>query len=192
MYILNDFLAICEKPWYLTTHGTQTDHSSAYQSDKHYSSENDETIASIFLTIAATKGDAQAIIQTDEKLNMPNVLTYSQLYNQVQMLAHRLVVDYEVKVGDVICQCMERGFDMVIGLLATFMVGGVYCPLNPTDPEERISTLIEITHTRLVLLHSSTEHVLQHVNKPIDKLTFNHKDCKSTCIYFTDNKVKIF
>lgn len=175
-------MAICEKPYYLTTLENPIQHSSTYQSDVHYSGEKDETIVSIFLTTAAAKGDAWAIIQMDEKSNTPKVLTYSQLVNQVRMLAHRLVVDYEIKVGDVVCQCMERSFDMVIGLLAILMAGGVYCPLNPTDPEERISTLIESTHTQLVLLHSSTEHVLQHVNKSIGKLVFNEKDCKSTYI----------
>lgn len=183
MHIPNDSLTICEKSCCLTTHGTEPENSSTYQSEKNYSGNNDETIASIFLTIAAANGDAQAIVQMNEKSNIPNVLTYSQLCNQVKMLAHRLVIDYEIKVGDVVCQCMERSFDMVIGLLAILMAGGVYCPLNPTDPEERISTLIESTHTRLILLHSSTEHVLQHFNKSIDKLIFIQKDCKLT--YFS-------
>lgn len=167
MYTVNNLLAICEKPC---------------RSDEHYSGGNNETIASIFLTIAAAKGNAQAIVQMDEKLDMPNVITYSQLHNQVQILAHRLIVDYEVKVGDVVCQCMERSFDMVIGLLAIFVAGGVYCPLNPTDPEERISTLIESTNARLVILHGSTEDVVQHINKPIKKLIFNYKDGKSAYI----------
>ena len=36
------------------------------------------------------------------------------------------------------------------------MSGGVYCPLSPRDPAQRLSSLIQQTRTRLVLVHSST------------------------------------
>lgn len=35
-------------------------------------------------------------------------------------------------------------------------VGGVYCPLNPTDPQERLVSILEQTHGQYVLVHEKT------------------------------------
>jgi len=37
------------------------------------------------------------------------------------------------------------------------IIGAVYCPLSPRDPEQRLQTLIQQTQTRLVLVHSLTQ-----------------------------------
>ena len=44
--------------------------------------------------------------------------------------------------------------------MAIEMSGGVYCPLSPRDPHHRLSTLIQQTQARLVLVHSSTRSLL--------------------------------
>jgi non-ribosomal peptide synthetase component F len=41
--------------------------------------------------------------------------------------------------------------------MAIEMVGGVYCPLSPRDPQHRLHTLIQQTHSRLVLVHYFTK-----------------------------------
>jgi non-ribosomal peptide synthetase component F len=41
-------------------------------------------------------------------------------------------------------------------MLAIEVVGGVYCPLSPRDPEHRLDSLLEQTHGRLVLIHHLT------------------------------------
>ncbi|UJR18784.1 hypothetical protein I4U23_005690 [Adineta vaga] len=42
---------------------------------------------------------------------------------------------------------------MVIGMMAIEMVGGVYCPLSPRDPQHRLHALLQQTQARLVLVH---------------------------------------
>ncbi len=37
------------------------------------------------------------------------------------------------------------------------MVGGVYCPLSPRDPQHRLNALVEQTQSRLVLVHHLTK-----------------------------------
>jgi N-(5-amino-5-carboxypentanoyl)-L-cysteinyl-D-valine synthase len=37
------------------------------------------------------------------------------------------------------------------------LAGGVYCPLSPKDPEQRLQTLIEQTQSRFVFVHSLTQ-----------------------------------
>jgi fengycin family lipopeptide synthetase D len=42
-------------------------------------------------------------------------------------------------------------------MMSIEMIGGVYCPLSPHDPEHRLHSLVEQTQSRLVLVHSSTK-----------------------------------
>jgi non-ribosomal peptide synthetase component F len=44
----------------------------------------------------------------------------------------------------------------VIGVLAIEMIGGVYCPFSPRDPEYRLYALMQQTHSRIVLVHFFT------------------------------------
>jgi fengycin family lipopeptide synthetase D len=41
--------------------------------------------------------------------------------------------------------------------MAIEMVGGVYCPLSPRDPQHRLHALIQQTQSRLVLVHWLTK-----------------------------------
>lgn len=41
--------------------------------------------------------------------------------------------------------------------MAIVMAGGVYCPLSPRDPEQRLYALIEQTKSRCVLMHYLTK-----------------------------------
>ena len=41
--------------------------------------------------------------------------------------------------------------------MAIEMVGGVYCPLSPRDPQHRLYALLQQTQSRLVLVHCLTK-----------------------------------
>ena len=42
-------------------------------------------------------------------------------------------------------------------MLTIEMVGGVYCPLSPRDPQHRLQALVQQTQTHLVLVHWLTK-----------------------------------
>jgi non-ribosomal peptide synthetase component F len=44
--------------------------------------------------------------------------------------------------------------------MAIEMIGGVYCPLSPRDPEHRLHSLLQQTQSRLVLVHWLTRDKL--------------------------------
>ena len=81
-------------------------------------------------------------------------LTYGELFSWVNSLACRL--SRIVQPGDVVCQCVERSIEMVVGILAIFMCNTVYCPLSPYDPDLRRRTLLSETHTKVILVHKAT------------------------------------
>ena len=42
-------------------------------------------------------------------------------------------------------------------MMAIEMIGGVYCPLSPRDPQHRLYALLQQTQSRLVLIHHLTK-----------------------------------
>ena len=43
-------------------------------------------------------------------------------------------------------------------MMAIEIVGGVYCPLSPRDPQHRLYALVEQTQCRFVLVHHPTKN----------------------------------
>ncbi|CAF4040975.1 unnamed protein product, partial [Adineta steineri] len=80
-------------------------------------------------------------------------LSYCELLYYVQILSITLLNEYHVVPGEIVCQCVERSLSMVIGIMGIEMVGGVYCPLSPRDPQHRLYALIQQIKSRLVLVH---------------------------------------
>jgi amino acid adenylation domain-containing protein len=78
------------------------------------------------------------------------LVTYQDLNQQANQLAHylqKLGVGPEVLVGI----CVERSFEMVVGLLGILKAGGAYIPLDPTYPKERLAMMLEDTQVPVLL-----------------------------------------
>ena len=77
-------------------------------------------------------------------------LTYAELNARANRLAHHLRslgVGPEARVG----VCVERGPEMMVGLLAVLKAGGAYVPLDPAYPAERLRYMIDDSAPRVVL-----------------------------------------
>ena len=80
-------------------------------------------------------------------------LTYRELNGRANQLAHYLRnrgVGPEMLVGI----CVERSIDMVVGLLGILKAGGVYVPLDPTYPKERLGFILEDTQAGIIVTDS--------------------------------------
>ncbi|CAF0886679.1 unnamed protein product [Adineta steineri] len=110
-------------------------------------------------------------------------LTYTELFYNVQQLSLVLLNKYNVKSGNIICQCVERSLSMVIGILLIIMASGAYCPLSSQDPSQRLQILVKETRSHLFLVHSSTRILFE-----IDIVTLNidtiiNNEANSTSIH---------
>src|SRR5690349_19348965 len=77
-------------------------------------------------------------------------VSYADLNRRVNQLAHYLQamgVGAEVRVGVL----LERSLETVITLLAIFKAGGVYVPLEPDYPDERLRFMVRDAGLELVL-----------------------------------------
>ena len=52
--------------------------------------------------------------------------------------------------------------------MAIEMVGGVYCPLSPRDPQHRLHALVQQTQSHLVLVHWLTADRFNNENISLD------------------------
>ncbi|HJT64970.1 MAG TPA: amino acid adenylation domain-containing protein [Pyrinomonadaceae bacterium] len=77
-------------------------------------------------------------------------VTYADLNRRSNQLAHYLRdlgIGPEAKVGI----CMERGVEMIVGLLAILKAGGAYVPLDPAYPAQRLSFMVQDAQINVLL-----------------------------------------
>jgi amino acid adenylation domain-containing protein len=106
--------------------------------------EANECIHQLFEGQVERTPDAIAVVFEDEQL------TYSELNRRANRIAHHLRalgVRPEVPVGI----CLEPSSEMVVGLLGILKAGGVYLPLDPAYPKERLTFMLETAQAPLVL-----------------------------------------
>lgn len=84
-------------------------------------------------------------------------LTYSELNQKSNRLAHRIREHYyrkhggELPADTLIALYLNKGFSMVIGILAIIKAGGAYVPISPDYPKQRVELILKDTATKLVL-----------------------------------------
>ena len=97
--------------------------------------------------------DAVAVVFEHQRM------TYQELNTRANQLAHHLQtlgVGAEVLVGI----CIERSFEMIVGLLGILKAGGAYVPLDPKYPKERLADLLSDSHMPLLLTQQKLMTVL--------------------------------
>ena len=77
-------------------------------------------------------------------------LSYGELNAQANRLAHHLKA-HGVVTGTLVGVCLERGLDLVVGLLGVLKAGGAYVPLDPEYPAGRLAFMVEDTATPVVV-----------------------------------------
>src|SRR5262249_3265308 len=91
--------------------------------------------------------DAVALVYEDEQLS------YGDLNARANRLAHHL---RGLGVGPeaLVAVCLERGVEMVVGILAALKAGGAYLPLDPSYPPERLAYILEDGAPAVILTHA--------------------------------------
>jgi amino acid adenylation domain-containing protein/non-ribosomal peptide synthase protein (TIGR01720 family) len=77
-------------------------------------------------------------------------LTYQALNTRANRLAHHLR-NQGVKPEVIVGICLERSFDLVVGLLAILKAGGAYLPLDPTYPKARLAFMLADAQASVIL-----------------------------------------
>lgn len=82
-------------------------------------------------------------------------LTYAQLDTTANRFAHQLRA-HGIGPEQVVAVCRPRSADSLIMLLAILKAGGVYLPLDPTTPPQRLAQILATSAPALILTDPST------------------------------------
>ena len=113
----------------------------------------DEVIHQLFERCVERSSEAIAVEQGGRRLS------YGQLNRRANQLA-RYLVSQGVGSDRVIGLCMERGLQMVVGMLGILKAGGAYLPLDPNYPSERLRQMLEDAAPQVVLTERELVGVL--------------------------------
>jgi nonribosomal peptide synthetase DhbF len=103
-----------------------------------------ETLLHMFGAQVLRSPDAVAVASKSQRVS------YSQLHARVHQVARHLIqrgVGSEIIVG----LCVERSIEAIVGMLAIWQAGGVYLPLDMSQPEQRLKLILEDATPLLVL-----------------------------------------
>ncbi|MCZ6671422.1 MAG: amino acid adenylation domain-containing protein, partial [Verrucomicrobia bacterium] len=104
----------------------------------------DHCIHQLFEKQAASNPEAVAVVFEEKDF------TYAELNSRANQLANYLIsqgAGPEILVGI----CMERSLELIVGLLAILKSGGVYLPLDPTYPIERLRFMLKDSAAPILL-----------------------------------------
>jgi D-alanine--poly(phosphoribitol) ligase subunit 1 len=99
--------------------------------------------------------NATAVICEHDKTFGKPSLTYAELADKVDHLAHRLRAA-GAKPNTVIALMVERSFAMSIGILAIVKAGAGYLPLPPENPADRTEYMLQEAGVTILLVHGKT------------------------------------
>ncbi|MFP2933270.1 amino acid adenylation domain-containing protein, partial [Pyxidicoccus sp. 3LG] len=86
-------------------------------------------------------------------------LTYRELDARANRLAHELRA-LGVGPDSRVALCLERSFDLVVGLLGVMKAGGAYVPLDRDYPRERLDFMLQDSGATVLLTHSHLRDAL--------------------------------
>ncbi|MEH2239775.1 non-ribosomal peptide synthetase [Nostoc sp.] len=109
---------------------------------------HDKTLVEIFEQQVAKNPNHLALVFESQSL------TYQQLNQKANQLAHYLIQNHQIKPDTLIGICVERSLEMIIGLLGILKAGGAYVPIDPNYPQERIGFMLEDSGTSVLLTQS--------------------------------------
>ncbi|MBN1080243.1 amino acid adenylation domain-containing protein [Pseudomonas sp. 1079] len=123
------------------------------------------TVQALFEAHARRNPDAIAV-QAGQ-----HALTYRQLNERANQLAFHLR-EHGVQPDSRVALCVERGLDLVVGLLGILKAGGAYVPLDPGYPRERLAYMLTDSQPVALLVQAATREGVGDVSIPL--IDFDH------------------
>ena len=96
-------------------------------------SSGNEVLSGLKILVAVAKADG--VVHESERV------TYAELNARANRLAHRLRA-LGVRPDTRVAICVDRGVEMMVGLLAIMKAGGAYLPLDPAYPAGRLGSML--------------------------------------------------
>ncbi|MCC5669145.1 amino acid adenylation domain-containing protein [Nostoc sp. CHAB 5784] len=110
----------------------------------------DKCVHQLFEAQVERSPDAVAVVFKEAQKHEQSSLTYRELNQHANQLAHYLQ-SLGVKPDMPVGICVERTLEMAIAVLAVLKTGGAYVPIDPAYPKERLAFMLEDTQVSVLL-----------------------------------------
>ncbi|HEY8893712.1 MAG TPA: amino acid adenylation domain-containing protein, partial [Niastella sp.] len=110
-----------------------------------------KTITALFEEQVMRTPEKTAVVFEDRSL------TYRQLNERANQLAHYLRNEYGVGADDRVALLLDRSEWMIVSILGVLKAGGAYVPVDPQYPAERISYILNDCNAKVLITH--TDHL---------------------------------
>ncbi|WP_075343710.1 non-ribosomal peptide synthetase [Tenacibaculum agarivorans] len=117
----------------------------------------DKTVVELFTTQVKKTPEAIAVLFGNK------ALSYKELDERSNQLTHYLL-EQGIQPNNLVGLCIDKGFDMLIGVLGILKSGAAYVPIKPDFPADRIVYLIEDTSCNLVVTNQSSKTLLESLS----------------------------
>ncbi|MFB7273144.1 amino acid adenylation domain-containing protein [Streptomyces sp. NPDC056244] len=153
------------------------------------------TLHGVFEEMAAAWPDEIAVVHGGTRL------TYRELNERANQLAHHLRTVVELRPNDLVGLVLDKSELMITAILAVWKAGVAYVPIDPGYPDDRVAFMLEDTRARLVLTHHTHTERLRGLpgaaGLPVvdlDKLPMGHRstDNPDTAVTSTDLAYAIY
>ncbi len=134
--------------------------------DTHAGYSKEQCVHHLFAAKAEQTPEAIAVYCEGQQLN------YRQLNQQANRLAHYLI-EQNIKPNVMVGIVVKRSIEMIIGVLAILKAGGVYVPLDPEAPDERLQYMADECELEIILTSGILDEKCQLTGKrtlPLDNL----------------------
>ncbi|WP_181016043.1 non-ribosomal peptide synthetase/type I polyketide synthase [Pseudanabaena sp. BC1403] len=111
---------------------------------------SDRTIHEIFVEQVAKTPDKIAVILPSLGSGSETSLTYRELDDRANKLACDLQ-QFGVVAETFVAMCLERSIETIVAILGILKAGGVYVPLDPAYPQERLAFMLEDTQAPVLI-----------------------------------------
>ncbi|NKB46435.1 MAG: AMP-binding protein, partial [Legionellales bacterium] len=128
-----------------------------------------KTIIELIDSQAQKNPDNIAVIAAHQSLHY-EALTYKALQHRTNQLAQYLS-NYVIAPHQAIALCVDRGVNMITGILGIMKAGAAYVPLSPDYPQERLMFIVNDAQPTHLLIDDQHMDLFSKCN--INKITFS-------------------
>ncbi|CAH9060183.1 Surfactin synthase subunit 2 [Pseudoalteromonas sp. CIP111854] len=160
-YLLLSLQAMAEDCQQLATIlSTQDDAIIAQLQGEEITQPNTPVFLALFERAVLSYGQLNAITDGDEHIS------YEVLEKKANQLAHYLIQQRNIKVGDRVGLLLSRSLDMAVAILAVMKAGAAYVPIDPQAPQERNLMIMQDAGLAILLTQSQFESsaLAQNIN----------------------------
>jgi amino acid adenylation domain-containing protein len=134
-----------------------------------------EMIHRLFEEQVSRTPDAVAVIDAGRKL------TYLEINSQADQVAHHLA-QRGIGPDQLVGICVERSFELIVGVLGVLKAGGAYVPLDPSYPSDRLRYMLEDSAPQVVLVQKRTQERLQDIHVEMIALDSDCADLQQSVV----------